>query len=239
MTATWTCLVAVVAAVAASACDRQPTLPSQPPTIPQNTTPVVSLAFEGPSSCAPAPTVPCKLTLIATASDADGDPLNYYWDGCAYGSSNGPRGECTVRRPTTYSASVKVTDADGHAVVAFVEVKGVLDPNAPNQPPQLQLSSTIAFQSPGSFELYGNIVDPEEGTLPCSGSLNNGPSCGYASATATGDCRSEVWVRCTCLAGLEVIAFKTAAAGSCELKFDLKDSWGMKANATLTVRYPR
>jgi hypothetical protein len=221
----FSCGLAIVAALEVASCGPNATAP--PSAL------IVSLMFDGPSSCAPLPRKACSVNVIATASPPSGDALIYSWSGCAVGTSG--RAECTIDRPGEVTATVDVRDGQGRSARASIVAIGT------NQPPSLTLGG-IAFESAGSFEVYGNVIDPEEGNLACSGTMSgNSQSCAYTVAAATGDC-GTVWVRCTCLAGLEVVAFKTAARGTPEtpeLTFELKDSWGLTAHASRTVSYPR
>src|SRR5207237_6359814 len=69
-----------------------------------NAAPDVTLSFEGGSSCRPQPRVPCTVTVVARATDPDGDALRYTWLGCA--SGNGPRADCRIDYPGASEALV-------------------------------------------------------------------------------------------------------------------------------------
>lgn len=50
----------------------------------------------------------CNVDFVATASDADGDPLTYTWGGCASGADS--HGTCLLTDSGTFGASVSVSD---------------------------------------------------------------------------------------------------------------------------------
>ncbi len=89
--------------------------------------------------------------------------------------------------------------------------------------PEVTIGYVTAF--PGSFELLGNVQDPEEGFL-CGRQ-----HCG--SAGTSGAC-GAVTLNCTCLAGLEAFVLKTASAGMCTVTFTLKDSWGTDGRSSFS-----
>jgi hypothetical protein len=132
-----------VFALFATACDKSPTAP-------QNAAPTVSVAFDGASSCTPRPGAPCVLSVVAVASDPDGDPLRYLWSGCASGDT--VRATCTVERSGPVTASVEVSDNQGHAVRASATGEGAVVPNSP---------PTVA----AAFE--GPMTCIQDGSRPC------------------------------------------------------------------------
>ena len=77
----------------------------------------------------------------------------------------------------------------------------------------------------GSFELLGNVKDPEEGFL-----------CGrqYCVSAATSGACGAASLECTCLAGLEARLAKTASTGVCTVTFTLKDSWGAEGQSSFS-----
>jgi hypothetical protein len=89
----------------------------------------------------------CTLTVVAQASDPDGDPLRYVWSGCASGTS--ARVVCTVERLGPVVASVEVTDDHGHTVTGTLSAEG-------NAPPDV----TVVFQGP-------SVCTPQPGK-PCA-----------------------------------------------------------------------
>ena len=131
------CAVPVLAICAAvlTACSESPTTASR------NSAPVVTVAFDGPSSCAIKPGTTCTLQVVAQATDPDGDPLQYAWSGCAAGAS--PRATCTIAQIGQVSASVTVSDDKAHIVTAAITGEGVATPNGPP-------SAVVAFQGASS-----------------------------------------------------------------------------------------
>jgi hypothetical protein len=193
------------------------------PSVPANAAPTVIVAFEGASACVPLPGRPCTLTVTAYANDLDHDPLSFVWSGCAAGTSN--RATCTVDQPGPVVATVDVSDDHGHTV------RGSASANSgTNQPPGVQVGY-LTLLGGTSVELLGNVIDPDEGFL-----------CGAqycVSATASGACKPEVLLRCSCLAGLEADAYRTASSGTCTVTFTVKDSQGLVGTTAITFAYPR
>ncbi len=93
-----------------------------------NQAPTVSIG--GPDSC----TTPCSLSLAASATDPDGDPVAYSWSGCAGGSA--ASATCSITSPGSHLASVTVKDGrEGTASASktiSVGVRGDIDGD--NQP---------------------------------------------------------------------------------------------------------
>lgn len=175
----------------------------------ENRPPSVAADFERTASCAPAPGRPCTLDLLAVASDPDGDPLVFEWSGCARGSS--PRATCEVSRPGPAYAALRVSDDHGHVVSRELVGTG----EGSNSPPGVQIGYVTAF--PGSFELLGNVMDPDDGFL-----------CGAqycVAASGSGAC-SGGSLQCSCLAGLEANVLRNGTSGMCTVTFTLKDKWG-------------
>jgi hypothetical protein len=106
-----------------------------------------------------------------------------------------------------------VSDDHGHDVRRDLVAAG----GGSNQPPGVQIGYITAF--PGSFELLGNVADPDE-----PGSVCGQQYC--VQAKTAGACGAVAYFSCTCLAGLEVDILKTATSGICTVTFTLKDSWG-------------
>ena len=101
-------------------------------------------------------------------------------------------------------------------------------PPAVNRAPTVQIGYVTVF--PGSFELLGNVLDPEEGLL-----------CGRqycVSAVTSGAC-GAVTLNCTCLAGLEAFVTKTANAGVCTVTFTLKDTQGLEGASSFSFDVSR
>ena len=207
------------------ACGHAPTapVPPTPPPVLANTAPTVTVAFQGSSACVPLPGKPCTLTVKADASDPDQDPLSFVWSGCATGTSN--QATCTIDQLGPVAATVDVSDGHGHTVRGSASGNG-----GTNQPPGVQIGYITPIGDV-TVELLGNIVDPDEGFL-----------CGTQyceSATAAGACKPNVFLRCSCLAGLEADAYRTASSGTCTVTFNVKDSWGLVGTTSVTFTYPR
>jgi hypothetical protein len=157
---------------------------------------------------------------VADASDPDGDRLSYSWSGCAFGTD--ARADCRVTGPSTFEATVEVSDSRGGVARASVTTRGI------NLPPDHVFLPTLPPQ-PSQFlvTLYGNVSDPESGGL-----------CGQQyclDARLTGACGPSVSFRCTCLAGAEA-EFRTGnGPGVCTLEVRVRDDLG--AIATLTTRF--
>jgi hypothetical protein len=184
-----------------------------------NSPPIVTVAFQGASTCAPQIGKPCTLEVVAQASDPDGDSLRYAWSGCASGTS--AHATCLVQRPGTAVASVEVSDDHGHVVRSESPGTG----GGTNRPPGLQIGYVTLLPNSNSFDLLGNVIDPDEGFL-----------CGrqYCSTiSASGACRGH-YLDCTCLGGLEAEVTRTAPTGMCTVTFVLKDSWGQEGTPTFT-----
>jgi hypothetical protein len=172
----------------------------------------VTVAFQGASTCAPQVGRPCTLDVVAQASDPDGDPVRYTWSGCASGT--GDRAVCTVQRPGTVVASVEVSDDRGHVVRADLAGAG----GGTNRPPGVQIGYVTLLPNTSTFNILGNVIDPDEGFL-CGRQY-----CG--THTATGACRRAPLFECTCLGGLEAEVVRTATTGTCTVTFTVIDSWG-------------
>jgi hypothetical protein len=191
----------------------------------ENVAPVVQVRFTGESSCSPMPTSACTVEVEATATDADGDTLEYSWDGCAKGAST--RAVCTVSKPGPIRAVVTVDDRHGHEVVTWGTAVGA------NQAPMARIGY-ITIYSNRSIELLGAVNDPEEGPLCGDNSFYH-----YCvGATASGACGPQpVGVSCSnyCLGGLEVRGIKrTAEHGKCTVAIETQDSWGKHGTTKFT-----
>ncbi len=87
-----------------------------------NRPPIVSLSSAS-ASCHPRPGDPCEVLVTATASDPDGDRIQYEWGGCAIGS--GANATCRVTSIGAFNASVTVRDCRGASASSSVAVQGV------------------------------------------------------------------------------------------------------------------
>jgi hypothetical protein len=186
-----------------------------------NGPPVVTVTFQGASSCTPQIGRPCTLEVLAQASDPDGDTLRYTWSGCASGSSS--KVICTVERPGDVIAAVDVSDGRGYTTRGEATARG----GGSNRPPGLQIGYiTLLPTNSTVFNILGNVIDPDEGFL-----------CGYqycAAVSAAGSCRATGWLDCTCLGGLETEVVKTANTGMCTVTLTVKDSWGQTGTPSVT-----
>ena len=101
-------------------------------------------------------------------------------------------------------------------------------PPAVNRAPTVTIGYVTAFS--GSFELLGNVQDPEEGFL-----------CGrqYCGSAVTSGACGGVTLNCTCLAGLEAFVLKTASAGLCTVTFTLRDSLGTEGTSSFSFDVSR
>lgn len=183
-----------------------------------NSPPSAVVAFQGASACTPLPGKPCTLTVIAQATDPDGDALRYQWSGCASGTASSA--SCTVERPGRVEAMAQVSDDQGHTATATAAGNGT------NQAPGVHIGYISRYPATTSYGLLGNVIDPDEGFL-----------CGRQyceSATASGACRLTRF-ECTCLGGLEAdVAAIAGSTGSCTVTFTLKDSWGQVGTPSVT-----
>lgn len=175
----------------------------------ENRPPAVAADFERTASCAPSPGVPCTLELRAIAIDPDGDPVVIEWSGCASGSE--ARATCVVTRPGPVYASLRVSDNHGHVVTQELVGSG----DGVNRPPGVQIGYVVTFN--GSYELLGNVIDPDDG-LQCGAQY-------CVSVAGSGAC-SGGSLKCSCLSGLEATVLKTGSGDICTVAFTLKDKWG-------------
>jgi hypothetical protein len=190
---------------------------------PVNHAPSARIAFAGDSTCAPQP---CEVELKAVASDPDGDPLTYYWTGCAGTGepSAQPVGKCVL--PTVGVFAAKLTVSDGHGgivrlsqeVYAFgsakVEIQGAWDVGG-DQSPYLRNLWVWAI----AWDSVGHILCGRD-------------SC--VSAVAEGVCVPGN-LECRCLSGdIELTVHSTAPTGRCSVAITVQDTWGKRATGRTT-----
>lgn len=112
----------------------QPPAPQPPPPAPTpspdpqptpspgvNRPPTVTASSAAPG-CHPRPGTPCAVQVQAVASDPDGDPITYSWQGCAAGTA--ASASCAVGTPGPKTATVTVTDSKGASASSTVTVAG-------------------------------------------------------------------------------------------------------------------
>jgi hypothetical protein len=80
------------------------------------------------------------------------------------------------------------------------------------------------------MSLFGFVDDPDEGEL-CGGWQ-------FRNVSVTGDCRQDVFVDKTCLSGVRVDLYRTAAAGMCHLTLGAHDSADATTSGTFAISYP-
>ena len=88
-----------------------------PTSAPPNGNPTVRVTSTAPSCVAP-----CSITVTATASDPDRDPLTYRWSGCASGA--GRSAVCRLPAEGDFTATVSVSDGRGGSASASKTVTG-------------------------------------------------------------------------------------------------------------------
>ncbi len=251
----WFVCLACFLAAACGGASSTPTAATNPATPsgattppPQGSTahaPTVTLAFDGPSSCMPIPPLdlmggrPCILNVVATATDPDGDPLTYTWSGCTDFGSPPNKSICVVRQVGPVTATVTVSDGNGHSATASVNGAGTPPPaDFVNHPPSVSFGYWVPVGQV-TLEGLGMIKDPDEGELSYG---RVGPfNCPYIKAIAvSGDCRTNEFavLSCTTLEGLDLDIYRTKASGTCALTMTVQDSWGLATTTTFNVTYP-
>jgi hypothetical protein len=213
------------------------TAPSAPTT---KSTVSVTLAFQDASSCIPIPpldTMPakqCTLRLLAQATGFAGDALTYEWSGCGLRGYKA-EGLCVVKDVGPVTATVEVTDANGHRAAASLTGRGISRPSDyVNHPPVVGFGYWTVSKPPGtSIEGLGSIGDPDEGEL-------SGPGCPYVQTVkVSGDCDSDRYalLSCTQLEGLTLDIYRNQATGTCSVTVTVRDSWGLANSSTFPVPY--
>jgi hypothetical protein len=189
---------------------------------PDNSPPVVTVRFEGPSGCHPRRladgVIPCSVDLRAEASDPDGDPLTFSWSGCAAGSA--AASSCRIDSPGSFVATVLVRDRHGAKARASVTAQGV------NGAPFARFLTPAPARVGQPVEIFGSVQDPDDGAV-----------CGRqwcVRAEAGGACGPNAFLDCTCLGELygEV---RPHSPGTCTFEVTMRDDWGLEGKTVLRV----
>ena len=177
----------------------------------------------------------CTLPVVAQAAGFDGDALTYEWSGCGV---RGYRAEglCVVKDVGPVTATVQVSDANGHTATASVTGQGInRPPDYVNHPPTVSFGYWTVFKPPAiSIEGLGAISDPDEGLL------TSGSGCPYLQAVkVSGDCEADRYMvlSCTQLEGLVLDIYRNKSSGTCSVTMTVRDSWGLPATSTFNVPY--
>jgi hypothetical protein len=189
-----------------------PTPSPSPEPGPSNKPPTVTVTSSG--GCHPAPARPCTVSFNALASDPDGDPIRFGWDGCARG--NDPLAHCTISVPGPITASVLVDDGNGGLA------RGNASANGTNAPPIVHLPRGVPNPAPSntSYFLSGGQPDDPEG--------DEDPNrlCSRASLVVTGPCRASLALCGGVADAFDVDIHTLQGPGTCLIEARVADVWG-------------
>ena len=182
----------------------------------------------------PMPGKPCTLRLFAQATGFAGDALTYEWSGCGVRGYKA-EGPCIVHDVGPVTATVQVTDENGHMATASLTGQGISrPPDYVNHPPVVGFGYWTVFKPPStSIEGIGSIGDPDEGEL-------TGAGCPYVQTVkVSGDCDSDRYalLSCTQLEGLTLDIYRNKPTGTCSVAMTVRDSWGLATTSTFNVPY--
>lgn len=133
-----------------------------------NRAPTVTATASAPG-CHPRPSVPCSVPTQAVASDPDGDPITFSWQGCASGVA--AMSTCAVSSLGAKTATVTVTDSKGASASASVNITGT------NAQPAVTVGGGGSCHPTCSLTFTGSATDSDGDPLTLSWS-------GCASGTA-------------------------------------------------------
>jgi Bacterial Ig domain len=164
-----------------------------------NRAPTVTATSATPG-CHPRPSAPCSVATQAVASDPDGDPITFSWQGCATGTA--ATSTCAISSLGAKSATVTVTDSKGASATASVNVIGM------NAQPVVTVTGGGSCHPTCSLTFTGSATDPDGDPLTlswtgCASGANPSATCsvnsnGPISATLSAN---DGWVVASATAG--------------------------------------
>ena len=181
--------------------------PGATPTPQPNRPPTVTVSASNPS-CHPRPGAPCSIPVQANASDPDGDPLTFTWQGCAAGAA--ATSSCSVSSLAGFTATVTVSDPKGATATASVTMQGTNSapsisglsagkPCHPNCNVDFVASASDPDGDPLTYnwggcatgtDSHGTCSLTDSGTFGASVTVSDGWAGASASGSATGTNRS-------------------------------------------------
>ena len=218
-------------------CDDSPTAPSPPvamptpapaPTPTPEATPAANQAptvrVTGGGGCHPSPRWPCTVSFKAHASDPDGDPIAYGWDGCAQG--NAPSTTCTITAPGTVTATVLVADGRGGFARASATAEGF------NEAPVIRFGDWRP-PNPAPSNTFFSIVggQPEDP----DGDDDPNQLCKRVSLLVSGPCRAGVALCGGVADAFDIDLTTLQGPGTCVLEARVADFWGAVGVARLRL----